>query len=383
MTKKVVIVEDDFIIQELHKHYIENLGHEVVGCFTSGEEAIEYFSSNTADLILMDIRLESSTDGIETMRKINEMQIIPVAYITGNTEELNLKRALNMGMKGFYSKPIKPKDIEDILDSINDLNESILYAERIQKAIFPQKLEIHRLFHHSIYINRPKDVISGDFCVLVPKKGSNHIIGGVGDCTGHGVPAALLSVLCHEIITSNSKKYDDLRKIIFKLNESIIQNLSKLNKADSVSDGLDLVIFKINPEQKTIDLAGINRPFIHFDAKKKKHTYIKLKGKAIGQPYDGDEEIPLLSFEYSDGDYFYFFSDGITDQFGGSESKKLMKGRLLDFLESTVKMPAEVRELEFELFLRKWQGNNKQTDDMIFVGICPSEINTDYLNYIA
>ena len=383
MTKKVVIVEDDFIIQELHKHYIENLGHEVVGCFTSGEEAIEYFSSNTADLILMDIRLESSTDGIETMRKINEMQIIPVAYITGNTEELNLKRALNMGMKGFYSKPIKPKDIEDILDSINDLNESILYAERIQKAIFPQKLEIHRLFHHSIYINRPKDVISGDFCVLVPKKGSNHIIGGVGDCTGHGVPAALLSVLCHEIITSNSKKYDDLRKIIFKLNESIIQNLSKLNKADSVSDGLDLVIFKINPEQKNIDLAGINRPFIHFDAKKKKHTYIKLKGKAIGQPYDGDEEIPLLSFEYSDGDYFYFFSDGITDQFGGSESKKLMKGRLLDFLESTVKMPAEVRELEFELFLRKWQGNNKQTDDMIFVGICPSEINTDYLNYIA
>ena len=383
MTKKVVIVEDDFIIQELHKHYIENLGHEVVGCFTSGEEAIEYFSNNTADLILMDIRLESSTDGIETMRKINETQIIPVAYITGNTEELNLKRALNTGMKGFYSKPIKPKDLEDILDSINDLNESILYAERIQKAIFPQKLEIHRLFHHSIYINRPKDVISGDFCVLVPKKGSNHIIGGVGDCTGHGVPAALLSVLCHEIITSNSKKYEDLRKIIFKLNESIIQNLSKLNKADSVSDGLDLVIFKINPEQKTIDLAGINRPFIHFDAKEKKHTYIKLKGKAIGQPYDGDEEIPLLSFEYSDGDYFYFFSDGITDQFGGSESKKLMKGRLLDFLESTVKMPAEVRELEFELFLRKWQGNNKQTDDMIFVGICPSEINTDYLNYIA
>jgi CheY-like chemotaxis protein len=383
MGKKVVIVEDDFIIQELHKHYIENLGHEVAGCFTSGEEAIDFFSENTADLILMDIRLESSTDGIETMKKINEINTIPVAYITGNTEELNLKRALNTGMKGFYSKPIKPKDLEDIIDSIIDLNESILYAERIQKAIFPQKPEIHRLFHHSIYINRPKDVISGDFCLLVPKKESHLIIGGIGDCTGHGVPAALLSVLCHEIITSNSEKYEDLRKIIFQLNESVIQNLSRLNKNDSVSDGLDLVLFKINPEEKKIDLAGINRPFIHYQAKEQKHNYYKLKGKAIGEPYENDTVVPLLSFDYCDGDYFYFFSDGITDQFGGSESKKLMKSRLLEFLEGSINMPLEAREIEFELFLRKWQGNNKQTDDMIFIGICPSELNTDYNHYTA
>ena len=70
--KRIVIVEDDLIIMELHRHYVENLGHEVVGTFTSGTEVIEYFKESTADLILMDIRLEDKTDGIETMKQIQE-----------------------------------------------------------------------------------------------------------------------------------------------------------------------------------------------------------------------------------------------------------------------------------------------------------------------
>lgn len=379
MGKRVVIVEDDFIIQELHKHYVENLKHEVVGCFSSGEEAIDFFNHNSADLILMDIRLETSIDGIETMKQIQEIQTVPVVYITGNTEEVNLKRALNTGMRGFLSKPIGPKDLEDIIDSINNLNDSILYAERIQKAIFPQKQEVHRFFQHSIYINRPKDIISGDFSFMVPKKKHRHLIGGIGDCTGHGIPAALLSVLCHEIVSTNSKKYDDLRKIIFRLNESIRRNLSRLDKTHTVSDGLDLIIFKIIPETKIIEIAGIKRPFIHYKYRENKFDFIGLKGKSIGEIFDSENEIPFTSINYDDGDYFYFFSDGITDQFGGPEGRKLMKIRLLEFFEKLIEMPADTREIELELFLRKWQGNNEQTDDMIFMGICPGKLNKKYI----
>jgi len=111
MRKKIVIVEDDYIIQELHKLYVSNLGHDVVACFENGWDAIEYFKENYADLILMDIRLEDSLDGIETMKKIQEIRSIPVVYITGNTEDANYKRAINTNMKGFLSKPVLPGSI--------------------------------------------------------------------------------------------------------------------------------------------------------------------------------------------------------------------------------------------------------------------------------
>ena len=379
MKKKIVIVEDDYIIQELHRHYVENIGHEVVASFTNGEEAIEYFSSNTADLILMDIRLENSLDGIETMKKIQDIRPIPVVYISGNTEETNLKRAINTNMKGFLSKPLAPGELEEIIDSINNLTDSILYAERIQKAIFPQRSDVHKIFTESIFLNRPKDIISGDFCFMVPKKIHGEVIGGIGDCTGHGIPAALLSVLCHEILRSNSKKFRDLRKIITRLNNSIIRNLSRLDKENRVSDGLDMIMFRILPEESVMEIAGIRRPFIHYKSQEKIHEFHNLKGQTIGDPFKGDEDIPFHRIEYSPNDYFYFFSDGITDQFGGPDAKKLMKTRLLNFLDKIYELPAERRELELEIFLRKWQGNLGQTDDMLLVGICPSKINKKYL----
>ena len=380
MKKRIVIVEDDYIIQELHKHYVENLGHEVVAAFTSGEEAIEYFSHSTADLILMDIRLENSLDGIETMKKIQAIRPIPVVYISGNTEETNLKRAINTNMKGFLSKPLAPGELEEIIDSINNLTDSILYAERIQKAIFPQRSDVHKIFSESVYLNRPKDIISGDFCFMVPKKNHNEVIGGLGDCTGHGIPAALLSVLCHEILRSNSKKFRDLKKIIERLNNSIIRNLSRLDKENRVSDGLDMVMFRILPLESVIEIAGIKRPFIHYKSNENTHEFHNLKGQSIGTPFEGDTAIPFLRINYQPGDYFYFFSDGITDQFGGPAAKKLMKTRLLDFLEKSYALTPDRREIELEIFLRKWQGNLGQTDDMLFVGICPSKINKKYIN---
>jgi CheY-like chemotaxis protein len=380
MKKKIVIVEDDYIIQELHKHYVENLGHQVAATFTSGEEAIEFFKDNSADLILMDIRLEDSIDGIETMKKIQAIRPIPVIYISGNTEEGNFKRAINTNMKGFLSKPLAPSELENIIDSINDLTDSILYAERIQKAIFPQREEIHRVFSNSIYINRPRDIISGDFSFLVPKKTKGEVLGGIGDCTGHGIPAALLSVLCHEILRSNSKKFSYLRKIITKLNHSIIRNLSRLDKENRVSDGLDMIMFRVIPAESRIEIAGIRRPFIHFKASTQSHDYHNLKGQTIGEPFQSEEDIPFISIQYEENDYFYFFSDGITDQFGGPRARKLMKSRLIEFLDSIASMTPLKREIELEIHLRKWQGNLNQTDDMLFLGICPSNINKKYLN---
>ncbi len=378
MKKRIVIVEDDYIIQELHKLHVSNLGHEVVGCFENGWDAIEFFKTNTADLILMDIRLEDSLDGIETMRKIQEIRTIPVIYISGNTEDTNYKRAISTNMKGFLSKPVSPDELENIIESINDLTASIIYAERIQQAIFPQRKEIQNVFKNSIYINRPKNILSGDFCFLAPRRKNADIVGGIGDCTGHGIPAALLSVLSHEILTSNTRKHKELRLIINQLNQSIMRNFTSVHKENTIFDSLDIILFRVKPSESIIEISGIKRPFIHFDSVTKKHHYHNLKGQSIGLPINNIEDIPFQSMTYSKDDYFYFFSDGITDQFGGPHAKKLMKKGLLDCLDSIKELPPMQRQIELDVFLRKWQNNTEQTDDMIFMGISPSNVNFKY-----
>jgi|LauGreDrversion4_2_1035121.scaffolds.fasta_scaffold112814_2 CheY-like chemotaxis protein len=372
MKKRIVIVEDDYIIQELHRHYVENLGHEVVGAFVSGKEAIDFFKENSADLIMMDIRLEDSMDGIEAMAKIQELSPTPVVYVSGNTEESNFRRAINTNMKGFLSKPVAPDELENIIDSLNDLNDSIIYAERIQKAIFPQLKEINSTFKNSIFINRPKHVISGDFLCLMKRRKNGDIVGGVGDCTGHGVPAALLSVLSHEMLSNNVRKHKELKNIINYLNNNIIRNFSSHNKENKISDSLDLILFRVMPEQQVIQIAGIKRPFIHYDSVTKTHRYISLKGNSLGTPIADVESIPFEEIKFEKDDYFYFFSDGITDQFGGPEGKKLMKKRLIEFLDSVKELPSHRKQIELDIFLRKWQNNTEQTDDMVFLGICPS-----------
>ena len=372
MKKRIVIVEDDYIIQELHRHYVENLGHEVVGAFVSGKEAIDFFKENSADLIMMDIRLEDSMDGIEAMAKIQELSPTPVVYVSGNTEESNFRRAINTNMKGFLSKPVAPDELENIIDSLNDLNDSIIYAERIQKAIFPQLKEINSTFKNSIFINRPKHVISGDFLCLMKRRKNGDIVGGVGDCTGHGVPAALLSVLSHEMLSNNTRKHKELKNIINYLNNNIIRNFSSHNKENKISDSLDLILFRVMPEQQVIQIAGIKRPFIHYDSVAKTHRYISLKGNSLGTPIADVESIPFEEIKFEKDDYFYFFSDGITDQFGGPEGKKLMKKRLIEFLDSVKELPSHRKQIELDIFLRKWQNNTEQTDDMLFLGICPA-----------
>ena len=166
MIKKVVIIEDELILQELHMHYVTNLGHDVVACFENGIDAVEFFKDNHADLILMDIRLEGEIDGIETAKKIQETLNIPIVYVSANTNDNVYNRALTTNMNGYLSKPLSSEELENVIESIVSLTDSLVYAQRIQKQLFAKENEIKSIFKEYIYINRPKDIVSGDFCFI-------------------------------------------------------------------------------------------------------------------------------------------------------------------------------------------------------------------------
>jgi CheY-like chemotaxis protein len=371
--KKIVIVEDHLIIQELHKQYVEDLGHEVVACFTTGEEAIHYFQDSSADLVLMDIRLEDAMDGIEVTKRIQELKPVPVVYITGNTEDSNFRRAMETSMAGFISKPVSQSELENVIDSLNDLTSSIIYAEKIQKAIFPQRKDFDALFGNTVHINRPMHIIGGDFPFLqhFPEKGI--VVGGLGDCTGHGIPAALLSVLCHEIISNIVRRTQVLTEIAQDLNTSLMNNLAKMNNADGVNDSLDLIVFKLDIASASVQIMGFKMGFVHWKSKEQQLHYHKFKGRPLGAPIQ-ETDIQVLETSFEKDDQFFFYSDGVTDQFGGPMSKKLSTKGLLGILQGVMTELPVNREREINLLLRRWQGMNVQTDDMLMLGLSPADL---------
>ena len=116
--KKVLLVEDDFILALVHRKYLEKIGCEIVDSVTNGGDAILSAHKNLPDFILMDIRLEGEMDGIEAAIEIQKEINIPVIYVTGNSESSVLERAQATNMKGFLIKPLHMEGLKKIIDSL-------------------------------------------------------------------------------------------------------------------------------------------------------------------------------------------------------------------------------------------------------------------------
>ncbi len=116
--KKVLLVEDDFILAMVHRKYLEKINCEVIDSVVSGEEAIQSALKYLPDFVLMDIRLEGKMDGVEAMIEIQKVQNIPVIYVTGNSEPATLEKAKNTNMKGFLIKPLHLEELREIVDKI-------------------------------------------------------------------------------------------------------------------------------------------------------------------------------------------------------------------------------------------------------------------------
>jgi CheY-like chemotaxis protein len=116
--KKVLVVEDDFILALVHRKYLEKLGCEILETVITGEQAIASALKNPPDFILMDIRIEGDMDGIDVMLEIQKQKNIPVIYVTGNSEPSVFERASQTNMKGFLVKPLHVEELKKIIDNL-------------------------------------------------------------------------------------------------------------------------------------------------------------------------------------------------------------------------------------------------------------------------
>jgi serine phosphatase RsbU (regulator of sigma subunit) len=253
------------------------------------------------------------------------------------------------------------------------------YAKRIQEAILPTESNLQTYFPFSWLYYRPRDIVSGDFYWLSKKKlqfngkEENWLFFAVGDCTGHGVPGALMTVMGSTIlseIADDMVSPEHLHIGLSLLDTKIHAMLQKNTESDSrTNDGMDIALFAVNADAKKLFFSSAKLSFFH--VRRGFLTEIKGNRFPIGSSalYDDDKNFVTEEIDLEKGDQIFVLSDGFQDQFGGEFFKKFTKKRLKTRLCELYSVDFFEQKKNLKHSFEEWKGENEQTDDVIALSV--------------
>lgn len=293
--------------------------------------------------------LKSWLDKRETERSLQNMLVELERKIEDRTEEL--KRA---NLK---------------LTNINkDINDSIKYANRIQRAILPTEQMLNEAFNDAFVLYKPKDIISGDFYWL--HKTEEKVFYVCADCTGHGVPGALMSMVGNQLLDYiiSDRKIQEPDLILSEMDKAITKMFQKGQVAEALRDGMALSLCVIDNLQKTVSFAGANNNAYIF--RNEKMLVLEANRLSIGgSDINETKTFQKCEVNFESGDQLYMFTDGLPDQFGGPTGKKLMRKNLLELIKQNTHESMSMQGEIFEYAFSKWKGKNFQVDDVTLLGV--------------
>lgn len=250
-----------------------------------------------------------------------------------------------------------------------EIRDSIEYAKRIQSALLPPNHLVKKHLPDSFILYLPKDVVAGDFYWM--EQIETKTIFAAADCTGHGVPGAMVSVLCSNALSSSTREYGltDPGAILNKTREIIIERFAQ--SEENVNDGMDVALVsieKVDSSKTIVQYAGANNPIWIIRKNGVEIQEIKANKQPIGN-YTVENDFETHSIELASGDQFFLFSDGYADQFGGDKGKKLKSKPFKELLLSMKdKSPEEQKTLLTKQF-EHWRGKFEQIDDVLVIGV--------------
>jgi len=255
------------------------------------------------------------------------------------------------------------------LETVNkEVIDSITYAKRLQEAILPPGKMITRIFGENFILFKPKAIVAGDFYWMETVNNISFI--AAADCTGHGVPGAMVSMVCSNALTRTVKEFKitDPGKILFKVRELVIETFEK--SESEVKDGMDISLISIiepdNNELSKIQWAGANNPLIYSQDGILK-TIMPDK-QPIGKA-DHLNPFTTHDLELKAGDCIYLITDGFADQFGGTNGKKLKLKYLKELLQQNLNKNMDEQKEIFDSVFENWKSRLEQVDDVTIIGL--------------
>lgn len=258
---------------------------------------------------------------------------------------------------------------DQIEEKSQNITDSIRYAKNIQSAILPGNELFPDCEVDSFVFFSPRDIVSGDFYWARRKDNVAQV--AVIDCTGHGVPGALMSMLGFSLINQNidSVPIEKPGLILDLLREGIV-NALKQDQTNGTSDGMDVSFINLDLEKGQLYFAGANRPAIIVDPNNGTAREIKGDKFPAGiHPSFSDHDFAHHSIPFSKGEILYLFTDGYPDQFGGPRGKKFMYKHFRDLLFEISHLPLNEQKQILEEKFFSWKGDLEQVDDVTVVGI--------------
>ncbi|OQY03468.1 MAG: hypothetical protein B6I20_04945 [Bacteroidetes bacterium 4572_117] len=388
--KPKILIVDDFLLNiQIIGKILADTDYNI-SYATDGVSAIEKVSNVNFDLILLDIMMPEM-DGFELCRilkKEKKTKDIPVVFLTAKADEKSIIEGLKAGGQDYISKPFHAQELlarikthlklkfqsEKLSKIINELsykNEkikgSIRYAKIIQAALFPSIEKIKNDFDDFFLIFKPKDIVSGDFYWY--HKTENYQIYIIADCTGHGVPGAMLS-MAGKTFLDRIVKYDMVTQpdeILNKLNELFLHLLK--HSEHEITDGMEISVFKFDKQKQQIQFSAAGQDLLYFN----NNDTIVIKGDkmSIGgfeKEYTENYKLNIIDIEKGNNYKFYMYTDGYIDQIGGDNGKRFTKKGLKKLIAENKDKTMPTQETKYRETLAEWINNYKQMDDITFTG---------------
>lgn len=254
-----------------------------------------------------------------------------------------------------------------------EITDSIVYAKRIQTAILPPQKYMKELLPESFILYLPKDIVAGDFYWLEELNGL--VLLAVCDCTGHGVPGAMVSVVCNNGLNRSIREYEltDPGKILDKTREIVLQEFEK--SEEDVKDGMDVSLCVFDLNHLSLRWAGANNPL--WIIRNNQLLEYKPNKQPIGK-YADPKPFSTHEIKFQKGDSIYLFTDGFQDQFGGEKArpdesvgrgKKFKAAKFKELLLSIQDKSMEQQRTIIDRTFETWKSDLEQNDDVCVIGI--------------
>ena len=272
-----------------------------------------------------------------------------------------------------------------VLEQAQAITDSIRYARRIQKAVLPSPPYLDNILSDYFTIYKPKDIIGGDFYWV--REIDGYIVVIVADCTGHGVPGALMSMLGVTLLNEQFRTFGIRQPgvILGHLRNKVKETLAQEGSVNDQKDGMDMAIAIIDPEKMELQFAGANIPLFLIRKKNQEElsdsdlmsslendVYRLYRIKADKQPMGvhwEEKDFTTQVIKLQEQDSLYMFTDGFADQYGGKNRKKFKSRRLKKLLLNVQAESMQDQKKLIEATFESWRGSNEQIDDVCMLGI--------------
>jgi len=281
----------------------------------------------------------------------NEEQLIGIGYdITQN--KINEKRLIEQNQK--------------LTELHKDITDSIRYAKRIQETILQTPENMKGIFNDSFILFKPKDIVSGDYYWFYENDNYKYV--AAIDCTGHGVPGAMMSMVANSIFKEVfiNKKVQETDLILHALDYELSTTLHN-NETDAFNDGMDISLVRVDKTTLDIQFSGALRSIMILD----ENGVSEVRGSRypLGFYPDVNKKFERVNMKLQKGACVYLYSDGFADQFGGERCKKMNRVNFKELLKTAYEMPIDEQEAFLEYAFNNWKQDEEQTDDVMVIGI--------------